>query len=88
MFVCAMILARGALLQKSSQIRPIYLVDDLPSELDAINRTSLLALLARQEAQIFVTAVERNCDNFLASTPVKMFHVEHGIVKDVFSNVE
>lgn len=88
LFVCAMILARGALLQSGSNTRPIYLVDDLPSELDVINRTNLLALLSRQEAQIFITAVERNCDNFLASTSVKMFHVEHGIVRDVFSNVE
>lgn len=89
LFVCAMIMARGAILQSSSNIRPIYLVDDLPSELDVINRTNLLALLSRQEAQVFITAVERNsCDNFITNSSVKMFHVEHGIVRDVFSNVE
>lgn len=86
LFVCAMIVARGALLQNSEKSRPIYLVDDLPSELDVVNRSNLLTLLSKQKAQIFVTAVERDsCSGFLTSQSVKMFHVEHGNVKDYFS---
>lgn len=83
LFVCAMIVARGALLQGDVK-RPIYLVDDLPSELDIISRSSLLALLSKQEAQIFVTAVElANWGACLASSSMKMFHVEHGNVKEM-----
>jgi DNA replication and repair protein RecF len=80
MFVCAMMLARGALLQ--SYIRkPIYLVDDLPSELDNTSRSRLLDLLSRQEAQIFVTATDQN--DFKTNEPMKLFHVEHGSVREL-----
>lgn len=80
MFVCAMMLARGALLQ--SYIRkPIYLVDDLPSELDITSRSRLLDLLSRQEAQIFVTATDKN--GFKTNEPMKLFHVEHGSVREL-----
>ncbi len=80
MFVCAMMLARGALLQSYIK-KPIYLVDDLPAELDMTSRTRLLDLLSRQEAQIFVTATE--VKGFETSNPMKLFHVEHGSVKEI-----
>lgn len=84
LFVCAMIIARGTLLQGSTKRRPVYLVDDLPSELDAISRSKLLTLLYKQEAQIFVTAVDGDS---LGSSAVndlmKVFHVEHGKVSEV-----
>ena len=79
-----MIVARGALLQAHANKRPIYLVDDLPSELDSSSRARLIALLSKQAAQIFVTAVQREDENsFLAKSPMKMFHVEHGRVTEV-----
>jgi len=81
LFVCAMILARGALLQRRTNKRLIYLVDDLPAELDSTNRCSLITLLSKQQAQIFVTATEdKRWDDFLTSNPIKLFHVEHGNV--------
>lgn len=84
MFVCAMIIARGTLLWSGTKRRPVYLVDDLPSELDMINRSKLLALLCKQEAQIFVTAVDRDSlGSSIANDLVKMFHVEHGDVNEV-----
>lgn len=79
LFVCAMILAQGTLLFRGQNKRPIYLVDDLPSELDSTSRLKLIALLSKQEAQIFVTAVERKgFDSGLMTKSVRMFHVEHG----------
>jgi len=84
MFVCGMILARGMLLKQCANKSPIYLVDDLPSELDKMSRTNLMALLSKQNAQIFVTAIECiNENNFLTNNPVKMFHVEQGGVEEV-----
>lgn len=84
LFVCAMIIARGTLLEERANKRSIYLVDDLPSELDLLSRTRLIALLSRQDAQIFVTAVEREDEKcYLAQRPMKMFHVEHGCVTEV-----
>jgi DNA replication and repair protein RecF len=79
-----MILARGTLLQRYADKTPIYLIDDLPSELDKVSRGSLIALLSRQKAQIFVTAVENNGRSDISTdNPLKMFHVEHGSVKEV-----
>jgi DNA replication and repair protein RecF len=84
LFVCGMILARGMLLQRYADKRPIYLVDDLPAELDKVSRANLIALLSRQNAQIFVTAVECDSQNdFSIHSSLKMFHVEHGNVKEV-----
>jgi DNA replication and repair protein RecF len=84
LFVCAMILAQGALLFRSQNRRPIYLIDDLPSELDKTSRSNLIALLSKQDAQIFVTAVESAVlDSCLKAKPVKLFHVEHGSLRHV-----
>lgn len=90
LFVCAMILARGALLQTRTNKAPIYLVDDLPAELDLASRSSLIGLLSRQKAQIFVTATENKVwGDVLASHPNKMFHVEQGHVSEMnISEVE
>jgi len=79
LFVCAMILTQGELLHNSMKTKPIYLVDDLPAELDKTSRMNLITLLSKQEAQVFVTAVERGIfDKCSINKPVKLFHVEHG----------
>ncbi len=84
LFVCAMILAQGALLQGCANKKPIYLIDDLPAELDVMSRSKLIALLSKQETQIFVTAVEREAlGSTFSMLPRKMFHVEHGNLTDV-----
>jgi DNA replication and repair protein RecF len=84
LFVCAMILAQGALLRSCANKKSIYLIDDLPAELDSVSRSNLIALLSKQETQIFVTAVERYAlRDELLRLPFKMFHVEHGDVTEV-----
>ncbi len=81
LFICAMIVAQGALLNQCVDRVPIYLIDDLPSELDSMSRAKLLRLLAQQNAQIFVTAVEQHAlTDLLTGKAMKMFHVEHGDV--------
>jgi len=82
LFVCAMMLARGDLLQDHVK-SPIYLIDDLPSELDANNRTKLITLLSKQKAQIFITTTE--CESWgqvLFNEPMRLFHVEHSNVQE------
>jgi DNA replication and repair protein RecF len=85
LFVCAMILAQGELLNRGLQKRPLYLIDDLPAELDKLSRGKLVKLLAKQDTQIFMTAVEKAALDDIITTPTfKMFHVEHGrVVEDV-----
>lgn len=82
LFICAMIIAQGAMLHECVNRRPVYLIDDLPSELDIHSRSHLMALLARQKAQVFVTTVEREALAGVCQAQMKMFHVKHGCVKE------
>jgi DNA replication and repair protein RecF len=83
LLICAMILAQGRLLSMHANKRLIYLVDDLPAELDDLNKRKLISLLSRQQTQIFITAIEYEtiCDLITEpEVPVTVFHVKHGNV--------
>lgn len=83
LLICAMIIAQGMLAGQEHQ-GLIYLVDDLPSELDRHSRQKLISLLSQQPTQIFITAIESNAICELVSEQsdilMKVFHVEHGKV--------
>ena len=81
--VCALKLAQGQLMADSDAGRCIYLVDDLPSELDAQHNRLVCKHLADMSAQVFITCVEKQdvCAVWPESVPLAMFHVEHGAVQ-------
>ncbi len=84
LLICAMILAQGMLLAKNADKRLIYLIDDLPSELDLQSRKKLISLFSKQQTQVFITAIEKETicasisENF--DQNMALFHVEHGQV--------
>lgn len=82
LLICAMILAQGAVLAASTNRSLIYLVDDLPSELDFESRQKLMSSLIKQKTQVFITAIDSEaiceCIDDQFNVPVKVFHVEHG----------
>lgn len=82
LLICAMILAQGKLLAQCANKGLIYLIDDLPTELDLYSKTKLISLLTMQQAQIFITAIESDsichCISDQSNVPMKVFHVEHG----------
>jgi DNA replication and repair protein RecF len=82
-----MIIAQGRLLETHVNKGLIYLVDDLPAELDLVSKQKLIALLARQQTQIFITAIESKsiCDlvDEKSEVPMKVFHVEHGNIVEM-----
>ena len=82
--VCALKLAQGTLFNRESQHRCVYLIDDLPSELDLDHRTRLCRMLEEMNSQVFITCVEHDSLGSIWSPgkEVKMFHVEHGAFKD------
>lgn len=86
LLICAMMLAQGLLLSKHRNKQLIYLIDDLPSELDVLSCHKMMTLLSQQKAQIFITVVEsETISNFKAlSQPnsFKMFHVEQGQIEE------
>lgn len=78
--VSALKLAQGRLLEEMNGRTCVYLIDDLPAELDGEHRRLFCQLLAGLECQVFVTCVEpETLDRvWLPNTDVRMFHVEHG----------
>lgn len=78
--VCALRIAQGYLLTQLKQTNCVYLVDDLPSELDQQHRQALCQLLENLNCQVFITSIDKDLmiQDWSASTTVKMFHVEHG----------
>ncbi len=82
--VCALKIAQGHLLTESMQQQCIYLVDDLGAELDPVYRKALCRLLEQLGCQVFITGTdpESISHDWGKDTPVSMFHVEHGHIKE------
>jgi len=80
LLVVALKIAQGRLLAKLSGVKVLYLVDDLPSELDPVNRALVCDLLVQLESQVFMTCVDvAELDGaWPANTCPRKFHVEHG----------
>ncbi|WP_339898963.1 DNA replication/repair protein RecF [uncultured Gilvimarinus sp.] len=82
LLVCAMKITQGVVFAKLTGRQCIYLVDDLPAELDEQHRQLLVDWLDRLNTQVFVTGVEQEA--LLApwqnkpERDIKLFHVEHG----------
>lgn len=79
--VCALKLAQGYLMREAGRREDcVYLVDDLPSELDHQHRAALCRLLESLDCQVFITCVAEDQLQGLwqETTPRAMFHVEHG----------
>lgn len=78
--VCALKLAQGFLYKELSGKQCVFLVDDLPSELDIPHRLALCQLFQKMNCQTFITCVEKEALErcWLPETEVKMFHVKHG----------
>lgn len=81
--VSAMQIAQGYLFHQRTGRQCIYLLDDLPSELDLQHREKVGALLRDLGAQVFITGVIK--EDIKSSWPadskeLSMFHVEHGAV--------
>ena len=81
--VCGLKLAQGRLMSRSAGSRGVYLIDDLPSELDRAHSRLVCELLSAMDAQVFITSI--NQMEILSVWPdgkeLAMFHVEQGSVQ-------
>ena len=89
LFICALKIAQSRLLYRSTDQHCIFLIDDLPAELDAVNREKVCTLLAELQDQIFISSIEE--ESLLPSilsgsqkwmSQVKVFHVKHGTINN------
>ncbi|MFC3283868.1 DNA replication/repair protein RecF [Litchfieldella rifensis] len=78
--VSAMKLAQGRLLEQATARTCVYLIDDLPAELDERHRHVFCRWLEWMRCQVFITSVEPGALDgaWQPDTPVAMFHVKHG----------
>jgi DNA replication and repair protein RecF len=80
--VAAMKLAQGRLFSATQGRDCVFLVDDLPAELDREHRRQLCQLLAAMRCQVLLSCVDATelsgCWDGLAVNEMKLFHVEHG----------
>ncbi|GAB4347279.1 MAG: DNA replication/repair protein RecF [Gammaproteobacteria bacterium] len=82
LLLLSLILAQAELLsQRRSQKRPILLIDDLPSELDASRLNKVLKVLDSLQYQTFVTGTERSMFPPEIVECSRTFHVEHGRIE-------
>jgi DNA replication and repair protein RecF len=77
---CAFRLAQGVLLHELTGKTCIYLIDDLPAELDTHHRQLLCHQLSALHSQVFVTATDPHSlrDCWPKHQETVWFHVEHG----------
>ncbi len=92
LLVSALRIAQGVVFQSLTGRRCVYLIDDLPAELDVNFRAVLAGWLDKLGCQVFVTGVER--DVIAQAWPEnnskrikKVFHVEQGRVKTCGTDV-
>jgi len=89
--VCALKIAQGYLLKEQGRQQDcVFLVDDLPSELDENHRNALCRLLEGLNCQVFITGVEAEqlARSWQKETLLTMFHVEHGHIVQTESCLE
>lgn len=82
--VCALKIAQGYVFSRITGRNCIYLVDDLPAELDENHRALLIHWLDAMKTQVFITGVESGtlleAWQDKADIESKLFHVEQGRV--------
>lgn len=82
--ICALKLAQGVFLSQVTNVSSVYLVDDLHAELDEANALTFCRILEESGAQVFITSLDNTLIEkyWSRSTPLKMFHVEHGSISE------
>ncbi|GLR64852.1 DNA replication/repair protein RecF [Marinospirillum insulare] len=80
--VSALKLAQGALLSQARGKQCVYLIDDLPAELDKQHRKVFCEVLEKQSGQVFITGVDAEAlaEGWLNPDSISWFHVEQGQV--------
>lgn len=81
--VAALMLAQARVYQQQTGQSCLFLIDDLPSELDSGHRERVLRRLQDLNAQVFLTAIEPEAIDAAGWPERRLFHVEHGRVEEV-----
>ena len=82
--VSALKLAQGAVYNRLKEDNCIFLIDDLPSELDAQHCQLFCLFLEQTESQCFITCVEPQplMSYWQSTTEIKSFQIDNGQLRD------
>ena len=84
LLVAALKVVQGEYLSSKTGVQCIYLVDDITAELDSTSQEKFCEALLATRAQLFVSAINQaELPELIKSADTKMFHVEHGTVKEL-----
>jgi DNA replication and repair protein RecF len=81
--ITALQLAQATVLKEETGKSSLFLFDDLGAELDASRQRTVLDLLSRIGAQVFVTAIEEPAGVDWSNYSYSRFHVERGMIFEV-----
>ncbi|RDE18805.1 DNA replication/repair protein RecF [Motiliproteus coralliicola] len=86
--VSALKVAQGYLLRQQTERRCIYLIDDLPAELDRHHRQRLCRLLEQLDSQVLVTSTDREAFEGCWSEQVEVreFPIRNGALANIEGN--
>ena len=79
----ALVLAQARLLQRQTQRRSLFLVDELGAEMDPVHLSRMLALLNSDSCQVIATSTQSLGPEFKTmreGKDLKLFHVQQGCV--------
>lgn len=85
--VCALKVAQARVFQALTGRECVFLVDDLPAELDRGHRSTLCSLLDALGCQVLISCVDaadlQGCWGAVSREDLTVFHVEHGLPSPV-----
>lgn len=85
--VYALRLAQGMLMHQQIGKNCIYLIDDLPAELDNERRQRVALILKELNTQVFITGIEReSLQTLFPEEQTHLFHVEQGKIQGALSD--
>lgn len=78
-------IAQLMLFSQTSSNKCILLFDDLPAELDKDNQNKIMSILSKLNIQLFITTIDAQQIDCQHWDKYKVFHVEHGGIKQITS---
>lgn len=83
MLVFALLLSQVIMYRGHTGENCVLLLDDLAAELDTSHQARIMKILRALEVQTFVTSVRKESLEYHQWSPCKLFHVEHGKIREV-----
>lgn len=79
--VYALKVAQGVFLQDKTNRHVIYLIDDLPAELDSMRLQAVFSVLEQHASQVFITAIDMAVEWLATKADVGVYQVSQGLLK-------